>query len=243
MIAGDRIIHDMGRGAEAYLQMWERADGIQGVRCDKWRQRFLTAKGFARKLELGMSARPRARPRRAAGEPYADLALLRQRAQDGAPDGEEDRQSPGRRRVRSPRSGGAGRQHSPQASRRRCSTWDARRGPSARRRKGWQRLVYHRRQARPHVLLRRSRQPRSLRGRRRAQGSIPRPNYGHTCAARIWIAQGLNLRPDSDRPPECGLSSLHECRDSDSTGIDRRDVWGRSRAACAGASAQEAPAA
>ena len=37
--------------------MWERADGIQGVRCDKWRQRFLTDDGFARRLELGMSAR------------------------------------------------------------------------------------------------------------------------------------------------------------------------------------------
>jgi microsomal dipeptidase-like Zn-dependent dipeptidase len=53
MLAGDRIIHDLGRGPEAYLQMWERADGIQGVRCDKWRQRFLTSGGFAHRLELG----------------------------------------------------------------------------------------------------------------------------------------------------------------------------------------------
>ena len=57
MQAGDRIVHDLGRGAEAYLEMWERADGIQGVRCDKWRQRFLTDGGFARRLELGMSAK------------------------------------------------------------------------------------------------------------------------------------------------------------------------------------------
>ncbi len=30
MLAGDQIVHDMGRGAEAYLQMWERADGRPG---------------------------------------------------------------------------------------------------------------------------------------------------------------------------------------------------------------------
>ena len=30
MQAGDRIIRDMGRGAEAYLQMWERAERDRG---------------------------------------------------------------------------------------------------------------------------------------------------------------------------------------------------------------------
>jgi hypothetical protein len=29
MIAGDQIIKEMGRGAEAYLEMWERTDGIR----------------------------------------------------------------------------------------------------------------------------------------------------------------------------------------------------------------------
>jgi microsomal dipeptidase-like Zn-dependent dipeptidase len=53
MQAGDKIVRDMGRGAEAYLEMWERADGITEVRCDRWRQRFLTADGIARRLELG----------------------------------------------------------------------------------------------------------------------------------------------------------------------------------------------
>jgi hypothetical protein len=53
MQAGKRIIRDMGRGAEAYLQMWERASGITEVRCDRWRQRFLTERGFGRRLELG----------------------------------------------------------------------------------------------------------------------------------------------------------------------------------------------
>ncbi len=53
MQAGNKIIRDMGRGAEAYLQMWERADGIGEVRCDRWRQRFLTPRGIARRVELG----------------------------------------------------------------------------------------------------------------------------------------------------------------------------------------------
>jgi microsomal dipeptidase-like Zn-dependent dipeptidase len=66
MQAGRRIVRDLGRGAEAYLQMWERASGIEGVRCDRWRQRFLTARGIPRRIELG------AKPKRVlerAGQP------------------------------------------------------------------------------------------------------------------------------------------------------------------------------
>ncbi len=33
MIAGDEIVHDLSKGSEAYLQMWERADGIPDSRC------------------------------------------------------------------------------------------------------------------------------------------------------------------------------------------------------------------
>src|SRR5436190_16782343 len=32
-LAGRQIESDLGRGAEAYLQMWERADGVPGPRC------------------------------------------------------------------------------------------------------------------------------------------------------------------------------------------------------------------
>ena len=32
-VAGDEIVGDLGRGAEAYLQMWERAEGIPATRC------------------------------------------------------------------------------------------------------------------------------------------------------------------------------------------------------------------
>ena len=66
MQAGNRIVRDMGRGAEAYLEMWERAEGIEEVRCDRWRQRFLTARGFAKRLRLG--ARPKQVLKRA-GQP------------------------------------------------------------------------------------------------------------------------------------------------------------------------------
>jgi len=53
LVGGPEIARDMARGAEAYLQMWERADGIGEVRCDSWRQRFLTSRGLGRQLRLG----------------------------------------------------------------------------------------------------------------------------------------------------------------------------------------------
>jgi hypothetical protein len=39
-IAGDEIVNDMGRGAEAYLEMWERATGVPMSRCQPARTRF-----------------------------------------------------------------------------------------------------------------------------------------------------------------------------------------------------------
>jgi hypothetical protein len=66
MLAGGKIVRDMGRGAEAYLQMWERASGIPKVSCDRLRQRFLTARGFPGRLELGQ--RPK-RVLKRAGQP------------------------------------------------------------------------------------------------------------------------------------------------------------------------------
>jgi microsomal dipeptidase-like Zn-dependent dipeptidase len=53
LVGGKRIARDMARGAEAYLQMWERAEGIGEVRCDAWRQRFLTSKGLVDRVQLG----------------------------------------------------------------------------------------------------------------------------------------------------------------------------------------------
>ena len=57
MIAGDPIINDMGRGAEAYLQMWERTEGIQGVACEGWSDRRLGRRGFGARLRLNQSPR------------------------------------------------------------------------------------------------------------------------------------------------------------------------------------------
>ena len=37
-IGGDEIVDDLGRGAEAYLQMWERAEGVPPTRCQAARR-------------------------------------------------------------------------------------------------------------------------------------------------------------------------------------------------------------
>ena len=63
-IAGDQIVKDMARGAEAYLQMWERASGVPRTHCLTPKAAF-KARGF-RRLRLG--ARPRAALMRA-GQP------------------------------------------------------------------------------------------------------------------------------------------------------------------------------
>jgi hypothetical protein len=64
MIGGDAIIKDMGRGAEAYLQMWERAEGIPGPDCRSTFARF-TGGGLG---ELRLGDRPKQVLKRA-GQP------------------------------------------------------------------------------------------------------------------------------------------------------------------------------
>jgi hypothetical protein len=55
-LGGDEIVKDMGRGAEAYLEMWERAIGVPAYRPVPARSVF-TAKGLYRvKLGLGAEA-------------------------------------------------------------------------------------------------------------------------------------------------------------------------------------------
>ena len=66
MIAGDEIINDMARGAEAYLQMWERTVGVPRTHCLTPKGGF-KATGF-RRIRLGHT------PQRAlfrAGQPLA----------------------------------------------------------------------------------------------------------------------------------------------------------------------------
>jgi len=53
MLAGKPIVRDMGRGAEAYLQMWERAEGIRPVGCQFRRAYFFTGRGLGRQIRLG----------------------------------------------------------------------------------------------------------------------------------------------------------------------------------------------
>jgi microsomal dipeptidase-like Zn-dependent dipeptidase len=57
MLAGDEIVRDMGRGAEAYLQMWERTEGIPPVRCGGWRKGVLGKRGLGRRIRLGYGPR------------------------------------------------------------------------------------------------------------------------------------------------------------------------------------------
>ena len=54
-IAGDQIVKDMARGAEAYLQMWERAGGVPVRRCLTAGGRF-SPKGI-RRVRLGMGTK------------------------------------------------------------------------------------------------------------------------------------------------------------------------------------------
>jgi hypothetical protein len=70
-LAGNEIVDDLGRGAEAYLQMWERADGVPATSCVQSRVTF-SRRGFTR-MRLGDSVesllrragQPRSRPGRA----------------------------------------------------------------------------------------------------------------------------------------------------------------------------------
>ena len=65
-LAGDRVVNDLSRGAEAYLQMWERAVGIPPRRCRASRGR-LTRRGLGA-LRLGRTPR---RLLEAGGQPVA----------------------------------------------------------------------------------------------------------------------------------------------------------------------------
>ena len=63
-LGGDEIVNDMANGAEAYLQMWERAEGVPAPRC-RSRTARLRRKGV-RYIELGL---PASKFLRRAGQP------------------------------------------------------------------------------------------------------------------------------------------------------------------------------
>ncbi len=53
-VGGQQMMGDMFQGAESYLQMWERADGVPAMSCLPARERF-TNVGLGRTLRLGVS--------------------------------------------------------------------------------------------------------------------------------------------------------------------------------------------
>jgi hypothetical protein len=55
VVGGQQTIADMFQGAESYLQMWERADGVPATRCLPARERFTNA-GLGAALRLGVSS-------------------------------------------------------------------------------------------------------------------------------------------------------------------------------------------
>jgi hypothetical protein len=77
-LAGNAIVKDMVRGSEAYLQMWERAEGIPGPRCLRSRGRFKRS-GLGR-LRLGRST---AQVLRRGGQPRARVGRAWRYCADG----------------------------------------------------------------------------------------------------------------------------------------------------------------
>ena len=99
-LAGDEIVEDMARGAESYLQMWERAAGVPAMECRGAHMGF-TSRGLGG-VDLG--AEPESVLREAT-QPIAarraGVALVRR--------GQRDRQEPPRADRRGPHAEGAGR--------------------------------------------------------------------------------------------------------------------------------------
>ena len=76
---GTTVMHDMFQGAESYLEMWERANGVPSTSCLAAGARF-SAHGFGRRLRLDETATPGAVLLRTAAHPGApQLPLLRRR--------------------------------------------------------------------------------------------------------------------------------------------------------------------
>ena len=65
-IKGEEIAEDMNRGAEAYLQMWERTYGIGEVDCSQWGDEDFKPKGLGSELRLNLKPK---RNLRTAGQP------------------------------------------------------------------------------------------------------------------------------------------------------------------------------
>jgi hypothetical protein len=60
-IAGQRIVDDLANGAEAYLQMWERAVGVSREHCLSARARRAVRRGISAEALLRAAGQPRTR--------------------------------------------------------------------------------------------------------------------------------------------------------------------------------------
>jgi hypothetical protein len=85
-IKGDEIIQDMDRGAEAYLQMWERTYDIDAVDCSQWGDEDFNPKGLG--TELRLNKKPK-RTLRQAGQPVDRNEVWRWCAANGGRESEE----------------------------------------------------------------------------------------------------------------------------------------------------------
>ena len=79
-IKGDAIVEDMNRGAEAYLQMWERTYGIREVDCSQWGDEGFHLKGLG--TELRLNKKPKLALRKA-GQPVERSRIWRWCAGNG----------------------------------------------------------------------------------------------------------------------------------------------------------------
>ena len=85
MIAGDQIVADMARGSEAYLQMWERAEGVPATACSASRSTFTRTRilGVSPERDGGEAAAHRG-PARLAARPPVDVVRQRRGERQGA---------------------------------------------------------------------------------------------------------------------------------------------------------------
>ena len=84
-IKGPDIATDMNRGAEAYLQMWERTFGIREVDCSQWGDEDFASKGLGSELQLNKKPK---RTLRTAGQPVIREETWRWCAGDGGRESE-----------------------------------------------------------------------------------------------------------------------------------------------------------
>jgi hypothetical protein len=84
-IKGDEIAEDMNRGAEAYLQMWERTYGVGEVDCSQWGDEDFTFAGLGTEIKLNKRFK---RNLLAAGQPVYRKRAWTWCAGDGGRDSE-----------------------------------------------------------------------------------------------------------------------------------------------------------